>query len=173
MPFAGLVGHCIGVDPYYLMHRANMLGLDAELVTAGRRINNQMPEYAVSKLVKKLITKGKQILNANVLVLGYTFKEDCPDVRNTKVFEFVMDLMDYGIEVSVCDPLVSNNHREDVDITFVESPELASFDAVVLAVPHSEFLELGVNGIRNFCNGDGLFFDLKSAYAEEESDLRL
>ncbi len=176
LPFRpGLVGgHCIGVDPYYLTHKAQAIGYYPEVILAGRRINDNMGRYVVGQLVKKLITSKKQVAGSKVLVLGLTFKENCPDIRNTKVVDILAELKDYDIHFDVFDPWVdaAEAHHE-YGITSVSAPAVAEYDAVILAVAHQQFKELGAVGIRKFLKSDGIIYDLKYLLNKTESDIRL
>jgi UDP-N-acetyl-D-galactosamine dehydrogenase len=176
LPFRpGLVGgHCIGVDPYYLTHKAQAIGYYPEVILAGRRINDNMGRYVVGQLVKKLITSKKQVAGSKVLVLGLTFKENCPDIRNTKVVDILAELKDYEISFDVFDPWVdSAEAQHEYGITPVEAPEAAAYDAVILAVAHQQFKEIGATGIRKFLKTDGIIYDLKYLLNKADSDIRL
>lgn len=176
LPFRpGLVGgHCIGVDPYYLTHKAEMLGYTPQVILAGRRINDGMGTYAAGACVKAMLRKRIAIEGARVLMLGLTFKEDCPDVRNTRVIDVIDELQDYGLKVDVHDPWVlPQAARNAFDIELVEAPQTQSYDAVILAVPHARFRALGHEALRAYGKTNHLFFDLKSVFPSEASDLRL
>lgn len=176
LPFRpGLVGgHCIGVDPYYLTHKAQAIGYYPEVILAGRRINDNMGRYVVGQLVKKIITSKKQVAGSKVLVLGLTFKENCPDIRNTKVVDILAELKDYDIQYDVFDPWVDvSEAQHEYGITPVDAPAAAEYDAVVLAVAHQQFKELGAAGIRKFLKADGIIYDLKYLLNKAESDIRL
>jgi UDP-N-acetyl-D-galactosamine dehydrogenase len=176
LPFRpGLVGgHCIGVDPYYLTQKAEALGYHPQVILAGRRINDNMGSYVVSQLVKQMLKRCIQIENANVLVMGLSFKENCPDVRNTKVIDIVNELKDYNVNVDVYDPWVSKEgaHHE-YGITPILAPEPGKYDAIVLAVAHREFMKMGVVELRNFGKKEHVLFDLKYALPKADSDIRL
>ncbi len=153
LPFRpGLVGgHCIGVDPYYLTHKAQAIGYNPEIILAGRRLNDSMGEYVVTQLVKTMIKKRIQVEGAKVLVLGLSFKENCPDVRNTKVIDIVNELEEYNIEVEVYDPWVDKAEAErEYNVTPISKPAVNNYDGIILAVAHNEFVELGVEQIRAF-----------------------
>ena len=176
LPFRpGLVGgHCIGVDPYYLTYKAEQLGHRPEMILAGRRINDSMSDFVTQKLVAHMKAKSISILNAKVLILGFTFKENCPDIRNTKVYDLVIALERCGAEVSVFDPWVDNDVvKAEYDRTLLDKPALGKFDAIILAVPHREFLDQGVEAIRKFGRRNHIFFDMKSCFQKNESDLRI
>jgi UDP-N-acetyl-D-galactosamine dehydrogenase len=176
LPFRpGLVGgHCIGVDPYYLTHKAEAIGYHPQVILAGRRINDGMGAYVAGRMVKEMIRKGIPVKGARVLVLGLTFKENCPDLRNTRVVDVVSELHDYGIAVDVHDPWVDGEEAQrEYDLTLTESPEPGSYDAVILAVAHETFREGGATTLRGFARDTHVFCDLKSAFSVNESDLRL
>jgi UDP-N-acetyl-D-galactosamine dehydrogenase len=156
----GLVGgHCIGVDPYYLAHKAEALGYHPQVILSGRRVNNNMGMFVANKVVKLMIEKGAVIKGAKALVLGVTFKEDCPDIRNSKVVDIYNELVQFGLEVDVYDPYADKKEVfEEYGIEIVNT--IASYDAIVLAVSHKEFLALDYNAIRN---GDHtIIYDIKS-----------
>jgi UDP-N-acetyl-D-galactosamine dehydrogenase len=161
LPFKpGLVGgHCIGVDPYYLAQKAQELGYHPEIILAGRRLNDSMGDYVASQIVKLMIKKGISINGANLLMLGITFKENCPDVRNTKIVDVIAALADYGISITIYDPWanpVEVKHEYDLDTTTTLPNQ--KFDAVVLGVAHTEFLELDLASMKN---GNSIIYDVK------------
>ncbi|MFN6969940.1 MAG: Vi polysaccharide biosynthesis UDP-N-acetylglucosamine C-6 dehydrogenase TviB [Rheinheimera sp.] len=176
LPFRpGLVGgHCIGVDPYYLTHKAQALGYHPEVILAGRRINDGMAKYVVSQLVKQMIKQQIAVSGAKVLVLGLTFKENCPDIRNTKVVDILAELKEYGMQPDVFDPWVDAKEAEhEYGLSPVAKPQQGSYDAVILAVAHQQFRELAAQGIRAFGKDDHVLYDLKYVLSVDESDLRL
>ena len=176
LPFRpGLVGgHCIGVDPYYLTHKAAELGLHPEVILAGRRVNDTMGCYVASRMVKAMLQRSIQIRGARVLVMGITFKEDCPDTRNTRVVDTIRELESYGIEVEVHDPWADADEiSRGLNLICQRNPQAATYDGVLVAVAHSQFQQAGVTAIRRLCRDKGVLFDLKSVFAPEESDLRL
>jgi UDP-N-acetyl-D-galactosamine dehydrogenase len=176
MPFRpGLVGgHCIGVDPYYLTHKAAMLGYHPEVILAGRRLNDGMGEYVVLQLVKAMIAKRIQIDGARVLVMGLTFKENCPDLRNTRVVDVVEVLKGYNITVDCHDPWVDASEAEhEYGISPVREPETGAYDAIILAVAHREFCDMGVDAIRVLGKQPHVLYDLKSILPVDSADLRL
>ncbi|WP_111495796.1 Vi polysaccharide biosynthesis UDP-N-acetylglucosamine C-6 dehydrogenase TviB [Marinobacter bohaiensis] len=176
LPFRpGLVGgHCIGVDPYYLTHKAQAIGHHPEMILAGRRINDAMGAYAASELVKAMIRKGHTIAGARILMLGMTFKENCPDLRNTKVIDVVRELQDFGCQVEVSDAWASSEESEhEYNIALCQSPQPSTYDAVILTVPHREYIEMGSDAIRGYLRSGGIFYDLKGMFPKAESDLRL
>ena len=176
LPFRpGLVGgHCIGVDPYYLTHKAQAIGYHPEIILAGRRLNDGMGSYVVSQLVKAMTKKRIQVNGARVLVMGLAFKENCPDLRNTHVIDVVDELKDYNVDVDVYDPWVdAEEARAEYGIEPVEAPVAGNYDAVVLAVAHKTFKDMGLSEIRALGKPDHLVYDLKYVFTEDETDLRL
>ena len=176
LPFRpGLVGgHCIGVDPYYLTHKAEALGYHPQVILAGRRINDNMGGYVVGQLIKQMIRRRIQIENARVLFMGMAFKENCPDLRNTKVVDSIRKLRDYNVEVDVFDPWVSaESAQHEYGITPVRELVPGSYDAIVLAVAHRQFRELGTAGLRRYGKKNHVLFDLKYVLPKAESDIRL
>ncbi len=172
----GLVGgHCIGVDPYYLTHKAQSVGYHPEVILAGRRLNDGMGAYVASQLVKRMTTDGIAVKGAKVLVLGLTFKENTPDLRNSRVVDILNELADYGVDVDVMDPWADPQEaRELYGADLVERPEPGAYAGVVLAVAHRQFVELGPQRIRSFGVPDAhVLYDLKYVLAQSESDLRL
>ena len=146
----GLVGgHCIGVDPYYLTHKAEQLGYHSQVILSGRRINDGMGKYVAECTVKNLIKAGKQVRNANVAVLGMTFKEDCPDVRNSKVIDIINELKEYGVNVLVTDPIAEDKEvKEEYGVELTKFEDIKDMDAVIVAVGHKEYLELSLEDIK-------------------------
>lgn len=175
LPFRpGLVGgHCIGVDPYYLTHKAQTVGYHPEMILAGRRLNDGMGNYVVSQLVKKMLKKRIQVEGANVLVMGLTFKENCPDLRNTKVVDIVSELNEYNINVHITDPWCSNEETQSEYGLNLVHPKSNYYDAIVLAVAHDEFNKLGVESIRKFGRNNHILYDLKYLLPKSEVDIRL
>jgi UDP-N-acetyl-D-galactosamine dehydrogenase len=176
LPFRpGLVGgHCIGVDPYYLTHKAEAIGYHPQVILAGRRINDGMGPYVVGQLVKQMLKRRIQVDGANVLIMGLTFKENCPDLRNTKVIDIIRELADYNVNVDIHDPWVSAEEAQhEYGVTPVDSPEKGKYDAVILAVAHNQFRELGAPAIRQFGKEKHVLFDLKYVLSQADSDVRL
>ncbi len=176
LPFRpGLVGgHCIGVDPYYLTYKAQQLGYHPQMILAGRRINDDMSLYVGSQIVKKMLSKGIQPLNSQVLILGLAFKENCPDVRNTKVVDIAAELRSYGAVVDVCDPWVSADEaKQEYGVDLVHEPEEGAYDVVVIAVAHDQFKALGADGIRAFGKECSVVYDIKYVLPADASDDRL
>ncbi len=176
LPFRpGLVGgHCIGVDPYYLTYKAQQLGYHPQMILAGRRINDNMALYVASRIIKQMIVKGIQPLESRILVLGLAFKENCPDVRNTKVVDIVRELSSYGAAVDVHDPWVSPGEAEkEYGVTITEAPAKGAYDVVVIAVAHNQFRELGAAGIRAYGRENSMLYDIKYLLPAGDSDDRL
>jgi UDP-N-acetyl-D-galactosamine dehydrogenase len=176
LPFRpGLVGgHCIGVDPYYLTYKAQQLGYHPQMILAGRRINDNMPVFVVSQIIKRMLFKSIQPLDSRVLILGLSFKENCPDFRNTKVVDVAKELESYGANVDVCDPWVDSAEvSKEYDVRLVDAPAKGEYDAVVIAVAHEQFLALGEKGIRAFCKPDSVIYDVKYVLPAGASDERL
>ncbi|MFW2100953.1 Vi polysaccharide biosynthesis UDP-N-acetylglucosamine C-6 dehydrogenase TviB [Acinetobacter johnsonii] len=176
LPFRpGLVGgHCIGVDPYYLTHKAQSMGYHPEIILAGRRLNDGMGAYVVTQLVKGMIKKKIQVEGAKILVLGLSFKENCPDIRNTKIIDIVHELQEYHIQADVYDPWVDVSEAEhEYGITPVQTLENGKYDAVILAVAHQQFKVMGPDAIRALGKAHHVLYDLKYVLSQAESDLRL
>jgi len=176
LPFRpGLVGgHCIGVDPYYLTHKAQSIGYQPEIILAGRRINDGMGAYIVSEVVKLMIKKHLQIAGGKVLILGLTFKENCPDLRNTRVVDIVNEFRGYDTDVDVYDPWINPAEAQhEYGITPVATLQEGRYDAVVLAVAHREFLAIGAEQLRRYCKPEGVLYDVKHVLPTSESDGRL
>ena len=176
LPFRpGLVGgHCIGVDPYYLTHKAQIVGYHPEMILAGRRLNDGMGAYVVSQLVKNMLHKRIQVEGANVLIMGLTFKENCPDLRNTKIIDIVSELKEYNINVDITDPWCSSEQAEhEYNLTLTEKPETGKYDAIILAVAHHEFKVMGVEEIRKLGKSAHVLYDLKYILPKESVDMRL
>lgn len=176
LPFRpGLVGgHCIGVDPYYLTHKAQSIGYHPEIILAGRRLNDGMGAYVVTQLVKSMVKKKIQVEGAKVLVLGLSFKENCPDIRNTRIIDIVKELEEYHIDVDVYDPWVSPIEAEsEYGITPVPTLNAQTYDAVILAVAHEQFKVMGADAIRALGKESHVLYDLKYVLDQAESDLRL
>lgn len=176
LPFRpGLVGgHCIGVDPYYLTYKAQQLGYHPQMILAGRRINDNMSLYVASRIIKLMLSKGIQPMGARVLILGLAFKEDCPDVRNTKVVDIVGELETYGVNVDVHDPWVDREEaKAEYGLDLSESPRAGDYDGVVIAVAHSEFRSMDESAIRALCKPQAVIYDVKYVLPAESSDERL
>ena len=176
LPFRpGLVGgHCISVDPYYLTHKAQEIGYHPEVILAGRRINDAMGTYVAERVIKLMLRKSVAVLGAKALVLGFAFKENCPDVRNTRVIDVVRELQSCNLHVDVCDPWVSAHEmHEEYGITPIAAPCVGHYDAVILAVAHEEFRALGAAGIRKYAKQHSVLFDVQSALPRDAVDGRL
>lgn len=176
LPFSpGLVGgHCIGVDPYYLTYRAEQLGYHPEVILAGRRINDHMGRHVAQSLIKAMLARDIPVKGAEVLIMGYTFKENCADTRNTRVADIVTELAEYGARGVVFDPWVGAKAlQEQHRVTAVEAPEPGSFEAVVVAVGHRQFSELGADAIRALGKPGAVVYDIKGILGKSGSDLRL
>ena len=176
LPFRpGLVGgHCIGVDPYYLTHKAQSIGYHPEIILAGRRLNDGMGAYVVTQLVKGMIKKKIQVEGARVLVLGLSFKENCPDIRNTKIIDIVTELKEYQMDVDVYDPWVDVHEAEhEYGISPVKSVSNNSYDAIILAVAHEQFKQMGAVQIRALGKQAHVLYDLKYVLDAKEADIRL
>jgi len=176
LPFRpGLVGgHCIGIDPYYLTYKAQQLGYHPQMILAGRRINDNMSLYVSTRIVKLMLGKELQPHGARILIMGLTFKENCPDVRNTKVVDIVSELETYGATVDVHDPWVDGEEAtREYGIKLTEQPEEGAYDVVVLAVGHKQFSDLGEAGIKAYGKPGSVFFDIKYLLPKESVDGRL
>jgi len=177
LPFRpGLVGgHCIGVDPYYLTHKAQEVGYHPEVILAGRRINDSMASYVADETVKLMLRKGKPVLGSRILVLGLTFKENCPDLRNTKVVDIVKALKVYNTQVDIYDPWINvdeAHHEYGLDC-LRQAPQAGQYAAIILAVGHHEFVSLGESGIKAFGEPDAVVYDVKSVLPRAMVDGRL
>lgn len=169
--YPGLVGgHCIGVDPYYLTYKAEMMGYHSQIILAGRRINDDMGKYVAENLVKNLIAADKAVKNAKVTILGFTFKENCPDTRNTKIIDIVNELREYGIEPVIADPQADAEEAEHLyGVKFVDMSTIKDMDAVVLAVAHEEFKDLTISDIDTlYAEGKKVLLDLKGLLERKE-----
>ena len=176
LPFRpGLVGgHCIGIDPYYLTYKAQQLGYHPQMILAGRRINDDMSLYVASQVVKQMLKKGIHPRGARVLMLGLTFKENCPDLRNTKVVDIANELSSYGAQVDVHDPWVDvAEAKQEYGLDLVSAPGKGAYDGVIVAVAHDEFKALGADGIRDFCKDNAVLYDIKYVLSPDDVDDRL
>jgi UDP-N-acetyl-D-galactosamine dehydrogenase len=176
LPFRpGLVGgHCTGVDPWYLAHKAQAVGYYPEIILAGRRLNDSMGPYVASQTIKEMVRKRIHVVGARCLVLGLAFKENCPDLRNTRIVDFVHELKDFGVNVDVADPWVTpQDAKREYGIDLVKAPEQNAYDAIIVAVAHDEYKKLGATGIHAFGRDPHVLFDLKYVLPVEDSDLRL
>ena len=176
LPFRpGLVGgHCIGVDPYYLTHKSESVGYRPEMILAGRRINDGMGAYVVSQLIKQMINKKIEVSGSRVLVMGLTFKENCPDIRNTKVVDIVDELKAYDIDVDImdpcCDPLEA---AQEYGLVVNKTADKEAYDAILVAVAHDEFKKMGINSVRALGRSEHVLYDLKYVFPKDDVDIRL
>ncbi|WP_274426445.1 Vi polysaccharide biosynthesis UDP-N-acetylglucosamine C-6 dehydrogenase TviB [Chelativorans sp. YIM 93263] len=176
MPFRpGLVGgHCIGVDPYYLTQKAQSIGYHPEIILAGRRVNDGMGAYVASQLIKMMLRRRIHVEGSNVLVMGLSFKENCPDLRNTRVLDIINELRDYNANVEVFDPWADPEvAKNEYGLALVSQPQKSTYDAIVLAVGHEQFKIAGASEIRSWGRDQHVLYDLKSVLHPDESDLRL
>ncbi len=176
LPFTpGLVGgHCIGVDPYYLIHKSQESGYYPQLITTARRINESMSQYVVDRFLKKLALSRVHIVNAKVLILGLTFKENCPDLRNTRVVEIIDELSNCHANVDVFDPWADTiQAKEFFGLQLQDTLKKGYYDAILLTVSHKQFIEMGEKGIKNLLNDKGIVFDIKGMLPSESVDERL
>jgi UDP-N-acetyl-D-galactosamine dehydrogenase len=176
LPFRpGLVGgHCIGVDPYYLTHKAQAIGYHPAMILAGRRINDGMGSHVAGSVVKLMLQRGLKVKGGRALIMGLTFKENCPDLRNTRVTDIIDELKSFGMQVDVWDPWVNVAEAEhEYGITPISEPQAGTYDAMVLAVSHRQFAELGVDKIRQLGAPDAVLYDVKYLFPTSETDGRL
>lgn len=175
LPFRpGLVGgHCIGVDPYYLTHKAEAIGYHPQVILAGRRINDGMGAYVAGQMIKAMLRRSLPVNGARVLVMGLTFKENCPDLRNTRVIDVIRELQDYGVSVEVYDPWVDAEEARAEYGLSLATPEQGIYDGVILAVAHESFREMGIEAIRALGRAGHVLYDLKGVFGREAGDLRL
>jgi len=176
LPFRpGLVGgHCIGVDPYYLTHKAQEISYYPDLILAGRRLNDAMGRYIADQVIKLMMKNKIHVPDSRVLVLGLTFKEDCPDLRNSRAIDVVRELQRYDAIVDVHDPCVKpEDVREEYGLDMISNPVAGSYDAVIVAVGHKQFTDIGADGLRAFCRPGGILYDVKSILPAGAVDGRL
>ena len=176
LPFRpGLVGgHCIGVDPYYLTHKAIEVGYHPEIILAGRRLNDSMGSYVAEQLTKLMNNKRIHVVDANILIMGFTFKENCPDLRNTRVVDLILELQNVNCNVDVYDPWIDKSEaKHEYDIMPIEIPEEGKYDAIILAVAHDDFKEMGVAALRKFTKANHIIYDIKYILPKEDVDGRL
>jgi UDP-N-acetyl-D-galactosamine dehydrogenase len=171
----GLVGgHCIGIDPYYLTFKAKAFGYEPQIITAGRKLNDSMPDYVVSQFLEVMASRNIQINLAKILIMGLSFKENCPDVRNTLVLEVFKGLVRRGCTVDIFDPWVTPEQAQDqLEVKVVTSLKDDYYDGIIIAVGHTQFLEMGPNKIRGLCKEPSVIYDLKYVLDPEWTDLRL
>jgi len=176
LPFRpGLVGgHCISVDPYYLTYKAQHVGYHPEVILAGRRINDGMGTHVAERVIKLMTKKGLHVVGSKILILGLSFKENCPDLRNTGVVDIIHELTSYNAHIDVHDPcVVKDEAKTEYGLSLIDRPEESQYDAVILAVGHDEFLRMGADGVRRFGRQGAVFFDVKSLFPPDSSDGRL
>ena len=176
LPFQpGLVGgHCIGVDPYYLTHKAMEVGYYPEIILAGRRLNDSMGKYVANEIINLMTKKRIQVVDSNILVMGLTFKEDCPDIRNTRVVDVVQELSGFHCNIDVYDPWIDKEESiREFGITPVEQPEPGKYDAVIIAVAHHQFKSMGITAIRALGKKNHVLYDIKYILPSEKVDGRL
>ena len=169
--YPGLVGgHCIGVDPYYLTYKAEQVGYHSQIILSGRRINDDMGKYVAENCVKNLIKSEKNVKNARVAILGFTFKENCPDTRNTKIFDIVKELREYGIEPLIADPTADSEEAKKLyGIEFVDINDIKGMDAVILAVAHTDFAKMSMEKVDAFfANGTKVLLDIKGVFSRSD-----
>ena len=165
-------GHCIGVDPYYLTYSANKYGYKSQVILSGRNINDNMGKYIADKLVKTLIKEKKFLNEAKVGILGFTFKEDCPDTRNTKVYDIVKELNEFGVKPIIVDPVADKEETKDIyNIDLQDCTKLENLDALIVAVSHKEFKELKKEDLSKlYTKGGKILFDIKGIYDISDYD---
>jgi UDP-N-acetyl-D-galactosamine dehydrogenase len=173
LPFRpGLVGgHCIGVDPYYLTHKAQEVGYHPNMILAGRRLNDNMGHYIAANVIKKMIRKGIDTANSRILVMGLTFKENCPDLRNTRVIDIISEFKEYGIAVDVYDPwVVPADAGREYGVSLVETLAKDTYSALVIAVAHRQFTELSITELRSLCKEKSVIYDVKGLFPRDQVD---
>ncbi len=173
LPFTpGLVGgHCIGVDPYYLTHKAQEVGYHPNMILAGRRLNDDMGKYIASRVIKLMLQKHIEVSRARILVMGLTFKENCPDLRNTRVIDIIEEFLDYGIAVDVYDPWVSSKEaQQEYDLSLQNHLEESAYDALVLAVAHNQFRAMTIQDFKKLVKPKSVIFDVKNILPAHEVD---
>ena len=176
LPFRpGLVGgHCIGVDPYYLTHKAQSIGYEPEIILSGRNLNDSMSSYIVNNLLDEMHNRNLEITNSNILVMGLSFKENCPDFRNSKIIDLISGLSLKGAKVDCYDPWVNKSQaKEELSIELIDLPQENKYSAIIIAVAHLQFLEMGSDNIRSLGNEQVIIYDLKYVLPQSASDLRL
>ena len=173
LPFTpGLVGgHCIGVDPYYLTHKAQEVGYHPAMILAGRRLNDEMGKYVADRVIKLMLQRNIEVSRAKILIMGLSFKENCPDLRNTKVTDIIAELSDYGLEVDVYDPWVDpDDARREYGLEMISFPAEGRYDGIVLAVGHRDFIDMPEGHIRKFMKDKAVLFDVKNILPPQQSD---
>ncbi len=173
LPFRpGLVGgHCIGVDPYYLTHKAQEVGYHPNMILAGRRLNDNMGHHIASTIIKKMVKAGINTASARVLVMGLTFKENCPDLRNTRVIDIISEFEEYGITVDVYDPWANSEEaQKEYGITLVDTISKSTYSGLVMAVAHQQFAAMSIETLRSFCNEKSVIYDVKNLFPRDQVD---
>ena len=176
LPFRpGLVGgHCIGVDPYYLIQKAQSTGYYPDILLACRRINDAMGKHVAAQVIKLMIQRGMTIAGARILILGITFKENCPDLRNTRVIDLAREFSDYGAVVDIHDPCADREHAaREYGVELLVQPQAGTYDAIIVAVSHDEFRALGADGMRRLGNDRAVIYDIKGMFPKDSVDARL
>ncbi len=176
LPFRpGLVGgHCISVDPYYLTHKAQEIGYNPEIILAGRRINDSMGAYVAESVIKLMTQRRIHVVDSRILIMGLTFKENCPDLRNTRVVDIISEFEAYHTQVDIYDPWVdAKEARHEYGLDVITEPDTNKYDAIILAVGHKQFVDMGVDKIRRFGKADNILYDVKYALPKEQVDGRL
>ena len=176
LPFRpGLVGgHCIGVDPYYLTYKAQSIGYEPDLILSARKINDGMAKYVALELIKYMLKQDMQVQGSNVLIMGLTFKENCPDTRNTKVLDIIKELSDAKMNIDCYDPWVSTNSSFQNDsFNLIHDLNKDKYDAIIIAVAHNEFIKMAPGELRMLCRDNGIIYDLKHVLDKSLSDLRI
>lgn len=176
LPFRpGLVGgHCIGVDPYYLTHKAEEIGYHPEVILSGRRINDSMGPYVAEQVIKLMTKKQIHVVNSNILILGFTFKENCPDLRNTRVIDMVQELTNYNARVDIYDPWISSTEMmHEYGLEPIPNLNESKYDAIIIAVAHRQFLEMGIDKIKQLGKNNHIVYDVKSLFDKTKVDGRL
>ena len=176
LPFRpGLVGgHCIGVDPHYIKHKSEGVGYYPKIISAARRINDNMGIYVATNLIKVMLKKKIQTHNSKILILGFTFKENCPDTRNSRVEDILSELLDYNCDVDIYDPWVqARSIEKNLEINLIEYPQKNTYDAIIIAVAHDEFKKIPINTLKGFCKKISVIYDLKHILPKKYSDIRL
>jgi UDP-N-acetyl-D-galactosamine dehydrogenase len=171
----GLVGgHCIGVDPYYLTHKAKEVGYHPEMILAGRKINDSMGEFIASEVLKLMSDKNIKIQNSNILIMGMSFKENCPDIRNTRVIDIIIEMTKHNCNVDVIDPWVKKDSIKTEDFfNFIDYPINGKYDCVILAVAHKEFIQMNLDHIKSFVKTKNVIYDVKYLFDKSQVDGRL
>ena len=176
LPFRpGLVGgHCISVDPYYLTHKAQEIGYNPEIILAGRRINDNMGAYVTKRIVKLMTQRRIHVVDSRILIMGLAFKENCPDLRNTRVIDIIHEFETYHANIDVYDPWVdAEEAKHEYGLDIISEPKAGIYDAIILAVGHKQFIEMGIDKIRQFGKTDNILFDVKYALPKDQVDGRL